>query len=60
MQVFEQYSGTGVKKRVVMGYKEFESARRSIAGTEIVHMIRKKQMKTRYSSTFRAFSSLVA
>ena len=34
-----------VKKRIVqgLGFKEFESARRTISGIEVVHMIRKNQ-----------------
>lgn len=33
-----------VKKRVRQGYRDFESSRRSIAGIEVVHMIKKGQM----------------
>ena len=39
-----------VKKRVGMGYREFESAKRSISGIEMVHMIRKNQINTKSSS----------
>jgi putative transposase len=43
-----------------LGFKEFESARRTIAGIEIVHMIKKKQLNTQEQSMFKSFQSLAA
>jgi len=43
-----------------LGFKEFESARRTIAGIEIVHMIKKKQLNTQEQSMFISFQSLAA
>ena len=42
-----------------LGFKEFESARRTIAGIEIVRMIKKNQMLGQDESTFKSFKSLV-
>lgn len=49
-----------VKKRVRQGYRDFESARRSIAGIEVVHMIKKGQMDSKCSSVYKSFCSLAA
>jgi putative transposase len=43
-----------------LGFKNFESARRTITGIEIVHMIRKGQLNTQEQSTFKSFYSLAA
>jgi putative transposase len=43
-----------------LGFKEFESARRTIAGIEIVHMIKKEQLNTQEQSMFKSFNSLAA
>lgn len=49
-----------VKKRISrsFGFKEFESARRTLSGIEIVHMIGKEQMISKRKSIFKAFYSL--
>lgn len=41
-----------------LGFKEFESARRTLTGIEIVHMIKKNQLNTQDQSIFRSFYSL--
>ncbi len=43
-----------------LGFKDFESARRTIAGIEIVHMIKKNQLNTQEQSMFKSFYSLAA
>jgi len=43
-----------------LGFKEFESARRTLAGIEIVRMIKKNQMIGLDQSTFKSFKSLAA
>jgi putative transposase len=43
-----------------LGFKEFESARRTLAGIEIVRMIKKNQMISQDGSTFDSFKSLAA
>jgi len=43
-----------------LGFKNFESAKRTLAGIEIVHMIRKNQLNIQEQSTFKSFYSLVA
>jgi len=43
-----------------LGFKNFESARRTLCGIEIVHMIKKNQLNTQEQSMFRSFSSLAA
>ena len=50
------------KKRIVqgLGFKEFESAKRTIAGIEIVHMIKKNQMISQGETMFDSFTSLAA
>ena len=51
-----------IKKRIVqgLGFKEFESAKRTIAGIEIVHMIKKNQMISQGETMFDSFTSLAA
>jgi putative transposase len=43
-----------------LGFKEFESARRTIAGIEIVHMLKKNQLNTHERSMFKSLYSLAA
>jgi len=43
-----------------LGFKDFESARRTIAGIEIVHMLKKNQLNTQEQSMFISFQSLAA
>ena len=43
-----------------LGFKDFESARRTLTGIEIVHMIKKNQLNTQEQSMFNSFSSLAA
>ena len=43
-----------------LGYKDFESARITIAGIEIVHMLKKNQLNTQEQSMFKSFYSLAA
>jgi len=43
-----------------LGFKDFESARRTIAGIEIVNMIKKKQLNTQERSMFKSYYSLAA
>jgi len=43
-----------------LGFKEFESAQRTIAGMEIVHMIKKGQVANATSTCFKTFCSLAA
>ena len=42
------------------GIKDFESARRTITGIEVVHMIKKEQLNTQERSMFKSFYSLAA
>ena len=51
-----------IKKRIVqgLGFKEFESARRTLAGIEIVHIIRKNQLTGQDGNMFHSFKSLAA
>ena len=51
-----------IKKRIVqgLGFKEFESAKRTIAGIEIVHMIKKNQMISQGETMFDSFTALAA
>lgn len=51
-----------VKRRIAIdtGFKDFESAQRTLAGIEIVHIIRKNQIKDSKSTAFKTFYSLVA
>lgn len=41
-----------------LGFKEFESAKRTISGIEIIHMIKKNQLWNPKNSTFESFKSL--
>ena len=43
-----------------LGFKEFESARRTLTGIEIVHMIKKNQLNTQEQSMFKSFYSLAS
>ena len=43
-----------------MDTKDFESVRRTTAGIEIVHMIKKNQLNTREQSMFKSFYSLAS
>ncbi|MFT5891137.1 MAG: putative transposase [Dokdonia sp.] len=49
-----------IKRRIAIttGFKEFESAQRTLAGIEIVHIIRKGQILNPKISTFKTFCSL--
>ena len=51
-----------IKWRIVqgLGFKEFESAKRTIAGVELVRMLKKNQLFNPKSSTYKSFISLVA
>ena len=51
-----------IKKRIIdgLGFKEFESAKRTLTGIEIVHMIKKEQLVSNRTSIFKSFYSLVA
>lgn len=51
-----------VKRRICIstGFKEFESAQRTLAGIEVVNIIRKGQMTTSRSTHFETFKSLAA
>jgi putative transposase len=46
--------------RISTGFKEFESAQRTLAGIEVVNIIRKNQIKNAKSSSYATFKSLVA
>jgi len=51
-----------IKRRITIttGFKEFELAQRTLAGIEIVHIIRKEQILNPKKSTFKTFCSLTA
>jgi putative transposase len=51
-----------VKRRISIttGFKEFESAQRTLAGIEIINIIRKNQIIDAKSTTFKTFNSLAA
>ena len=51
-----------IKKRIIggLGFKEFESAKKTQAGIEIVHMIKKEQLISNRKSMFKSFLSLAA
>jgi putative transposase len=51
-----------IKQRIAMdtGFKEFESAQRTLAGIEVVSIIRKNQIIDSKASNFKTFLSLVA
>jgi putative transposase len=43
-----------------LGFKEVESAQRTIGGTEVMRMLKKNQVESQYQNTFRSFCSLAA
>ena len=49
-----------IKKQIIrcLGFKEFESARRTLSGIEMVHMNRKEQLISNRTSLFKSFYSL--
>ena len=49
-----------VKRRIIIttGFKEFDSAQRTLAGIEVVNIIKKNQIIDAKSSTFKTFYSL--
>ncbi|NQY44026.1 MAG: IS6 family transposase [Legionellales bacterium] len=51
-----------IKRRIAIttGFKEFESAQRTIAGIEIVNIIRKGQIENPKATTFKTFCSLAS
>ena len=51
-----------IKRRIAIttGFKEFESAQRTLAGIEIINIIRKGQILNPRTSTFKTFCSLAA
>ncbi|MGR3663067.1 MAG: IS6 family transposase [Paracoccaceae bacterium] len=46
--------------RPTLGFKAFHSAAATLAGIEVAHMIRKKQIQTNHTSPFKQFASLAA
>ena len=51
-----------VKRRITIniGFKDFESAQRTLEGIEIVNIIRKNQIKNPKSTMYKTFYSLTA
>jgi putative transposase len=51
-----------IKRRISIdtGFKEFESAQRTLAGVEVVNIIRKDQIADSRKTTFKTFCSLAA
>jgi len=51
-----------IKRRITIttGFKEFELAQRTLAGIEIINIIRKGQIVKPKNSTFKTFCSLAA
>jgi len=51
-----------IKWRILngLGFKNFESARRTLSGIEVVYMLRKKQMINPEITMFKSFCKLVA
>ena len=51
-----------IKWRIMqgLGFKNFDSAKRTIAGIEIVHMIKKNQLLNPKSSSYKSFISLAS
>jgi putative transposase len=51
-----------IKRRITIttGFKEFESAQRTLSGIEVVNIIKKDQIINPSSSSFKTFCSLVA
>ncbi|NQY08126.1 MAG: IS6 family transposase [Flavobacteriales bacterium] len=52
----------GVKRRIInmTGFKEFESAQRTLSGIEVVNIIRKNQLTNPGKTHFKTFASLAA
>ena len=46
--------------RIMTGFKEFESAQRTLSGIEVVSIIKKDQIINPCSTSFKTFCSLVA
>ncbi len=57
-----EHDHRNVKRRIAIntGFKDFESAQRTLAGIEIENIIRTIQIKDSKSTTFKTFSSLAA
>ena len=51
-----------IKWRIVqgLGFKDFESAKRTIAGVEMIRMLKKNQLLNPKGSTYKSFTSLAA
>ena len=51
-----------IKRRITIttGFKDFESAQRTLAGIEIINIIRKRQIVKPKKATFKTFCSLAA
>ncbi|WP_348811319.1 IS6 family transposase [Flavobacterium maritimum] len=51
-----------IKWRILngLGFKNFESAKRTLSGIEVLHMLRKKQISNPGITMFKSFCSLVA
>jgi putative transposase len=51
-----------IKWRIMLGlgFKEFESAKRTISSTEVVRMIKKNQLLNPENSTYESFTSLTS
>lgn len=51
-----------IKWRITLGlgFKEFESAKRTISGIELVRMIKKNQLLNPKSSSYKSFISLAS
>ena len=51
-----------IKRRIgiATGFKEFESAQRTLSGIEVVSVIKKNQIKNSRSTTLKTFISLAA
>ena len=58
IKLYNKRSFTNIQQG--LGFKDFESARRTITGIEIVHMIKKDQLNTQERSMFKSFYSLAA
>ena len=48
------------KTQPMLGFKNFESAKRTLTGIEIIRMLKKDQLKSPKSSTIKSFYSLAA
>jgi len=51
-----------IKWRIVqgLGFKEFESAKRTISGVEMIRMLKKDQLLNPKSSAYKSFISLAS